>query len=318
MSATATKAKIYHLLNDGSSTVEMYTRVNKNQRVRDKGRRDDRPYLQITFMDENQRNRTIRLKLNCDTPYQDEQIEKHKILANEKFTNAEMDACRFRNGVLLTKNPAVIKFLDLHPQNENFKGECPDVLTKLFKEFDPVSKKKEEVGEFFKRLDAANKIKNMDLDEAQSTLIRLHGSFYKTPEDLEDCILQLVDYMDAADELGLDALLREGKTLEDEIDVLIGKLTQSGILSFTEPGMENFVVKKKNSVIIPVKEISGSLSPSERKRYLAEFMASTDGRLLLEDMRKELKALGETKDASEGKSETKVEDKAQAKASASK
>ena len=76
---------------------------------------------------------------------------------------------------------------------------------------------------------------------------------------------------------------------------------ESGLISFDEPGMENFVVKKKNGTVIPLKEISAALGMSERKRYLAEFMAVPEGRLLLEDLRKDV--AGEKKEEQKMKKE---------------
>lgn len=293
--ATAVKPKIYHLLDNGKSSVEYYQRINANQRVKVENRKNDRPYLQITFTDENGVNRTIRFKLNANTPFQDEQIEKLKIPANEKFTNAEMDSLWFKNGVLVTANKLAQFFLDIHPQNEKFTGDCPDIKEKLFREYNPAAKTDNDVKAFRNRAALANKILAMDLEEAQSTLIRLNGSYYKAPEELNDCITGLVDILDAADDDQVQLMLQGGVSLEDEITILISKATQRGVLSFEEPGMENFVVKKSGTRIIPLKEIPGTLPPNDRRRLFSEFLASNDGALHLEDLRKSVAATEEKK-----------------------
>lgn len=285
------KPKIYHLLDNTKSSVEHYTRVNQNQRVRDDQRPNDRPFLQITYQDHEGTNRTIRFKLNCNTIFQDEQIEKLKIPANEKFTDAERNMLMFRNGVLVVTNKSAQAFLDAHPQNENFKGECPEIHGKLFKEYNPEAKTESDVKVFRRRLAAANKVAAFTtVEEAQSLLLRLYGSYYKVPGDLNDCVTQLVAFMDESDEEGIEEVLRDGKTLEDEITILIGKALQKQVISFEEPGMENFVVKKKNGNVFPLKEISATISTAERRRLFSEFLASPDGGLTLEDLRKSVGA----------------------------
>jgi hypothetical protein len=308
-SKTQVVPKIYHLLESPFTSVKMFQKVGQ-QRVRLENKRNDRPYLQIGFMDKDGVNRVIRFKLNCNTPYQDEQIEKHKIPANAKFTPAEMNMLRFKNGVLVLTNASAQNFFDIHPQNEKFEGECTEIKSKLFKEFDPAQKKNEEVSEIIRRAEAVNKILAMSLDEMQSTLIRLYGISYKAPQDKDDCITELVKFMDNANDKGLEALLREGKTFEDEVVILIGKAMGSGLIDFNASGMENFVVKRKNGQMFPVKEISSRLPLQERKRQFTEFVMSNDGRLLLEDLRKECAVQVEAKSLSEVKvdSSGKLED----------
>lgn len=289
------KPKIYHLIDNGKSSIEHYQRISKHQRVRLGVRKNDRPYLKITCTEADEVNRTLRFKLNCNSIDQAEQIEKYKIPANEKFSDAERGMLQFKNGVLVVTNKIAQQFLDRHPQNERFNGECPDVTQKLFREFVPEEKTKNEVNAFRRRLDAANKVASVSLEEGQALLIRLHGSFYKAPDDINDVIAALVAYLDEADDKGVEEVLRDGKTLQDEITILIGKALQKEVLSFEEAGMENFVVKKKGGQIIPLKEISATLGLQERKRLFAEFLASNDGVLHLEDLRKEVGATEENK-----------------------
>lgn len=300
MSTTALKPKIYHLIDNGKTSVEHYQRVSATQRVRMENRKNDRPYLQITFTDKEGLNQTIRFKLNCNSPYQSEQIEKFKIPANEKFTDSEMGMLRFVNGVLVVSNVSAQKFLDIHPQNESFEGQCPDIQGKLFKEYNPGTEKANDVLAFKNRSALAAKIVGLSLEDAQSMLIRLNGSFYKAPEEIDDCVLALVDIMDSSTDEEVIDLLRDGVSLEDEITILISKATQAGILAFDEPGMENFVVKKKGSQAIPLKEISKNLPGDDRRRLFSEFLASNDGTLHLEDLRKMVDSL---KPADEGGNE---------------
>lgn len=288
---TALKPKIYHLVDNGKTSVEHYQRVSANQRVRLENRKNDRPYLQITFTDKDGLNKTIRFKLNCNSPFQDEQIEKFKIPANEKFTDAEMNMPRFNNGVLVVSNVALQKFLDIHPQNEAFEGQCPDIQGKLFREYNEGNVKQNDVLAFVNRAKLATKIASLSLEDAQSMLIRLNGSFYKAPEELDDCILALVDIMDSSTDEEVIDLLRDGISLEDEITILISKATQADLISFEEPGMENFVVKKKGSQTIPLKEISKNLPSDDRRRLFSEFLGSNDGTLHLEDLRKMVDSL---------------------------
>ncbi len=308
---TAVKPKIYHLLEDSNTSVEHYQRGNANQRVRLEKKKMDRPYLQLTFTDESGMNKTIRFKLNCNSPYQDEQIEKFKIPANEKFTEPERNMLWFRNGVLVVTNKLAQEFLDIHPQNESFKGDCPDEPRKLFREYNPQVKTKNDVLAFKNRSNLAAKILALDLDGAQSMLIRINGSFYKAPDELNDCIIALVDIMDNSTDEEVEDLLRDGVSLEDEITILISKATKAGILSFEEQGMENFVVKKKGSQVIPLKEISGNLPSEDRRRLFSEFLASNDGTLHLQDLRKSVDGLSEQNktDEKEPVTQNSVEEK---------
>lgn len=287
---TKSKMKIYHLLESTKSSIESYTRVDKHTRVRDVDKPNDRPFLRATFQDEEGNNRTIRFKMNCNSIWQDEQIEKLKIPANEPFSQTERRMSQFRRGVLATSNNALIAFLDAHPQNENFKGTA-EGYPKLFKEYNPEIEKAKNITAFRTRLEAAKKISELELDEAQSMLIRMRGSFAPVPPSLDDCLTELIEILDTGTDETVDAILADGNTLEDEINILIGKALSNEIISFDEPGMENFVVMKKNGTVIPLKEIHASLGQSERKRFFADYMASTEGKLLLEDLRKSVAGL---------------------------
>lgn len=303
------KAKIYHLVNKGNSTsAEIYTRIDRTRRVRSEDQPMYRPLMQVTYTDEKGESKTMRFKMNCPTFDQHEQIEKYKILANERFTDAERNALKFYNGALYTKNKNVQNFLDNHPENVNFKGECPDIKGPKFLEYDPVAVKRNDLANFNRRHDAYTKIRNMDLEEAQGMLIKLFGVGTKVPGELGDCILTLVDFLDAEDnDLVLDAILASGRTLEEDVTILIGILNQKGIISFDE--VPNFVVKNKLGKIMPLKEISSSLPKEERTRFLIQFLCSPDGSLTLNDLRNELKSVEVDKPVGEVVTEKKAESK---------
>jgi hypothetical protein len=288
--------KTYVLLDHTRPTAPIYQRVNKDQRVRIDTRAIDHPYLQITaYFEKYQKNRTLRLKLNSNSIFQDEQIEKEKMTANEKFTQRERDAVKFVNGVLNTTNVTVQKFLDEHPQFEGFDGMCEDVTIPLFKSYDKNVEIQNNNADFKKRLKVGNKIANLTLEQGQELMIRLNGSFFVPPSDLDSVQMGLVEFMDDTDDAGLDAMLREESTADEKTTILIGKAVHLGILSFTE--IENQVAKKKGSGWIPVKLIGSDHLPEERIRLFSEFITSEGGKLLYDDITKDVAKAEKKKEA---------------------
>lgn len=290
--------KIYVLLDHTKPTAPVYLQVNATQRQRLDTRPVDHAFMQLTFTDREGKNRTIRLKHSTNKIYQDEQI-KDGILANEKFTQAEKDSVRFQNGVLTTGNLTVQAFLEASPQFEDFwkpieidgekkVGYSADVQQPLYRLFD---NRKEVINEnemFKKRLKAANKIVDLDLEAAQNLMIRLNGSFFKPPTDLLDCQNALVAFLDEANEAALDDLVRDVATIDEETTVLIGKAIQAGILSFD--AVPNQVVKVTNEgKYINLKEVSSEYPMVERKRIFSEFLTSKEGKLLADDLKKDVK-----------------------------
>lgn len=297
--------KTYVLLDSLRPAKDFYVEINKQ-----KSRLDTipvwQPYLQVTFLDQSEevidydpqsktvgqkipnpkkgQNRTIRLKLNSNTPYQDEQIEKEKIPANEKFELDEYSAATFRHNTLTTSNPAVQKYLEVYPAFQGFKGICANVKQECYKLYDPSVEIVSENVEFKKRLKAANKIADLNLKDAQDTLIRIYGTFYKVPDSLEAAQNALVNYMDSSDE-ALDEILKTDTNLDDEVTVLLGRLIGLGKLSFD--AVEGQVCKKKGEDWIELKAIGNDYTPLERQRYFSEFLTSQAGKLLLDDLRNE-------------------------------
>lgn len=298
--------KTYVLLDHLKPTAQIYQQINKEQRVKLDTLPQWRPYLQITFVDllekiidynpksktykqevdnpKKGENRTIRLKLNSNTPYQDEQIEREKILANEKFSQSEYDSIKFIHNTLVTGNPAVQAYLEVYPAYDKFKGICEQITQPSYKLYNPTVEIKSENVEFKKRLKAANKIASLELKEAQDLLIRIFGTFYEVPKDVEEAQNALVNYMDGSDD-ALNDILKEDTTIDDEVQVLLGRLVSEGKISFD--AVEGQVVKKKGDGWINLKAISNEYTPLERQRYFSEFLTSQAGKLLLDDMRTE-------------------------------
>lgn len=283
--------KTYVLRSHTHSNAPVYQRINKDQRVRFEKRPIDHAYLQLTFAEApndegSTKNRTIRLKLSSNTIYQDEQI-KEGILANVPFTTAERNAVKFVQGVLMTKNTIVQKFLEASPQFGNFKGYCDAVKEPLYDLYDKSIEMKATTDEFKKRLKAANKIAEIeDLKEGQDLMIRLNGSFFKTPDNLDEVIAGLISYLDDADEAMLDKIINDSMTKDEEIIILVGRAVAAEIISFDQ--LPNQVAMKKGNNWIPVKMISSDIQASERQRFFVEFLSTNDGKLLQDDLKKQL------------------------------
>lgn len=290
--------KTYVLLEHTRPSADVFIQVNKSERVRMNRRILDHAYLRMTFTDREGNYKTIRLKTGSKSIDQSEQI-KAGILANAPFTQTEKDAVRFSNGVLMTGNITVQEFLEASPQYDKFwvaddKGRigfCDEIVRPLYTLYDERTEIVSEDQLFLKRLKAANKIASLNLEQAQSLMIRLNGSFFKTPNTIEECRLGLVDFMDNANDAGLDDILRDedSMNIDERATVLIGKAIKAGVISFDR--VPNQVVKMKNGAVVAnLKEISSEYDLEERKRYFAEFLTSNDGKLLYQDLEKEISA----------------------------
>lgn len=301
---------VFHLLPHTEASANVYVQANQNQKVRLTKRPIDHAYGQITFMDRDGTNKTIRLKLNTDEIFLHNQIKPDiGIPANEKYTQAEADARMFRDGVLMTTNPTVIKYLKTSPQFDEFwipdaegkVGQCPDIQKPLYKLYDKTIEVKSNHAMFQLRLKAANKINDIQtVTEAHELLFRLNGSAFKAPEDLLDCIDMLVGFVDDADETMLNALLKEKLNVDEKVTILLGKAINYGIISFEK--VEDHITMTIGTNTRNIKEISSSYSFDERKRYFSEFLTVPEGKLLLDDIQKEI----DIKENKKGKKE-KVE-----------
>lgn len=316
--------KIYHLLPHTDSTVPIYRRVSDGQRVPLKKRIIDHPYLQITFNDQAKRvidrqpnsdkygkeidnprygkNVTCRLKLTSNSIYQDEQI-KEGIPANQPFTQSERDAVQFNHGVLVTANPIVQWFLETVPHMKGFKGLCDDIPQPLYEIYDPTIEVTDQNKEIRKRTAAVVKVLGMDLETAQNLMVRLNGSYVKTPDTLEEVQNQLVDFIDNAGDAELEELMKDEANSDQQITILLGRVIKAGILSFDQE--PNHVSKKKGNGWVSVKMVSSDATIVERERLFTVFLGSPEGKLLLEDLKAELKKMKKGKKAKEVEQEEK-------------
>lgn len=273
-------------------TAPIYVHVAKGKRMRIDKIPLWEPYLQYTFTDKEGKNKTTRLKLNSDSIYQDEQI-KSGILANERFTTAERNSRKFRNGVLLTGIPIVQKFLEEGcPHFSGFEGICQEVSTKTFRRYDKSVEVKSTNKAFKDNLAAANKIAGLDLKGAQDLLLKIFGFHYTVPDDLDEAQNALVEYMNGSDE-AVQEIISETVTVDQEIKILLGKLMNAKKISFD--AIEGQVAKKKNEEWIPLKSIGLDYSVAEKERIFSEFLSTPSGLTILADLKNEVDKVAEPK-----------------------
>ena len=273
-------------------TAPIYVHVAKGKRMRIDKIPLWEPYLQYTFTDKDGKNKTTRLKLNSDSIYQDEQV-KAGILANERFTTAERNSRKFRNGVLLTGIPIVQKFLEEGcPHFKDFEGICQDVQSKAFRRYDKSVEVKSTNKAFKDNLAAANKIAGLDLKGAQDLLLKIYGFHYTVPQDLDEAQNVLVAYMNESD-AAVQEIIDENVTIDQEIKILLGKLMNAKKISFD--AIEGQVAKKKNEDWIPLKSIGLDYSVDEKERIFSEFLSTPSGLTILADLKNEADKLTENK-----------------------
>ncbi len=281
--------KTYVLLDALKPTAPIYYQADKQNRVRIETIPIWKPYMQLTFMDAvDKKNKTIRLKLNSNTPYQDVQIKEENIPANTPYTPDEYNAIKFRHNVLITDNPVVQEFLEVSPQIEGFKGRCDAIKGPSYKIYDRSIEVKSENKLFKDRLAAANKINDLQLNDAQEMLIRIRGSFYTPPTSIEECQNELINFIDEGDD-SLAIVLKEETNIDDQNTIMLGKLINGGVISFD--AVPDQVAKRKGDGWINLKEIPNEYPLSERKRLFEQFLSTTNGKLLLEDLQNDLKEL---------------------------
>lgn len=293
--------KTYVLLAHTKPTANVYIHPNNGQKVRIENRPLDHAYLKLTYQDREGLNKTIRLKMGCDDIDQQKQIKEFLIPANEPFTQAERDAVRFHDGILKTDNITVQTFLETSPQFDGFwkpnekgkVGVCSSINGPLYTLLDKSVELNEDFEMFQLKLKAANKIDSLNLKEAQEMQIRLNGSYFTPPDDEKECKLGLLAFAEETNKAGLEAILKEDINQDEEVTILLGKAINLNILSFDK--VENQVVRIKGNKVTELKEIPSSYDPEERKRYFSVFLTSPEGRLLLEDIKKDV-AAAEKKD----------------------
>ncbi len=295
-------AKTYVLLEHTHASANVFLQVNQHQRVRLYKRPIDHAYGQITQTNRDGKNVTLRLKLQTDEIDQAKQIKEIGIPANEKYTQAERDALMFRDGVLITDNPTVQKFLETSaqfadnwdkakdPEGKGRVVRTADIRQPLYALYDETVTLKADDDVFMNRLNAANKIaKVKDIKTGQDLLYRLYGAFHKVPQTLLEIRAQLIAYLDEADDKMIAFILKDDKemNIDENTEVLIGKAIGFGLLSFdaVEDQVTILVGGKQRNV----KQIPSEYQPEERKTYFAQFLTSEDGKLVRTELEKEVK-----------------------------
>ncbi|MBP8982713.1 MAG: hypothetical protein KBG19_06740 [Bacteroidales bacterium] len=300
--------KTYVLLGHTEPSANVYLQVSQSQRIRMTKRKHDAPALQITFTGRDGKNQTIRLKLNCASIIQAEQIKEFGILANERFTNAERDAVRFKNGRLVTDNLTVQQFLEAHPSNEAFwkkddkgrVGSCYEITGPLFKELDEVSEINSENKSLRNRINAAKNVIDMKTaEEVKEVIIMIEGAAYSVPpksqgqedsvylKDLQNMVIERLDEMDNEGIESLNNYLEKKtkKSPEDEALLIVAKAKESGIISF-DIDPKKIIRIGKGGVKIDIKSVQEDYTVEDKINYLVEFLLSDAGKTAYDDLKK--------------------------------
>lgn len=287
--------KTYVLLENMDAEAKIYQTTADGQRIQVKKMPFHRPTLRQTFYTPEGVSKTIRYKLGATDASgksvidQREQMDRLKIEANDPFTQQERRDLMFRHGVLTTNKLIAQDYLEAHPECLGFEGTCDDVREPRYKLLDNVATAKIKNNDMRLRVKAANKILDLNLEEAQATLIRLNGSFFTTPTDLEDCQNLLMEFVDDAEEAGLKAVLKEDSetTVDEKTTVLIGSLLNANILSFNAIN-GNISKKDKDGKWMAIRSISSEHSLEEKVRLFSDFL-NDEGKTLRFDLEKDLK-----------------------------
>jgi hypothetical protein len=232
--------------------------------------------------------------LNSDSIFQDDQI-KEGIPANERFTDAEKKAVEFVNGICRASNETVQKFLETNPQFEGSKSRSSDPdIRPLYMLLDKENEVKVTNKELKLRVKAAARVMDIEtLEEAQELIIRLNGKHVVPPATLEECQNRLMDFIDSAEEGGLNAVLKTEQTKDEKINILITKAINADVISFSKE--KNQVSKKGkgkgDNTWKAVKMIGSDIDTTERQRLFAEYLATPEGEALREDIEKDLAGL---------------------------
>lgn len=280
--------KIYVLLESMDADAPVYQTLADGTRIQVKKIRSHRPTLRQDFQDEDGVGKVIRYKIGSQTIDQRVQIDKEKLEANARFTSQEYKDLEFNFAINVTNKKMVQDYLEAHPEFEGFKGFCDDVKSPRYKLLDEAGEQKIKNTDTRKRIKAANKIIDLNLEAAQELLLRLNGSFFVTPTELEPCQNLLIDFVDDAEEAGLDAILKEEaeRTVDEKTTVLIGKLINAKVLSFD--AVEGKITKVKGGKEIILRDMSSEYSMDERKRLFSDFLNTTDGSALKNDLENDL------------------------------
>lgn len=276
--------KTYQLLSSKAPTAPIFMAVSSSEQVRIDVLKSWRPYMIATIIDGEGVSRVIRFKLGSTSIYLTDQI-RDGIPANAKFTEAERKAVHFRNGQLITDIPILQKFLEASPQFDKFDGKSPEDIRPAYQLYAKDKAVTNRLNDIRRSVKAANKIDRIDLAEAHELLLRINGTGTDLPENIDEAKVLLIDLIEASTE-ALDEVLKKDITVDDEINVLIGKLVHHDLLSFD--AVDGQVAVKRDGVWKGVRALSSEYAPEDRQKYLVEFLASDSGRPLLESLYKEL------------------------------
>ena len=282
------KFKTYVLVSSMDNTVPIFQRVSKDQRVPIVKRAGFAPFLQLVIQDKDGISRHVRYKEGCPTFDFDEQVDKYKIPPNAKYTNAEYKDRHFIDGTLTTKKTTLQNWLEMYPGFEGSENTADDISTQYML-YDKSVDNKIQNEATKKRVRAMNRVLDLDLNGAQAMIIRLNGSFFIPPNDLDECQNMLVDFVDAAEDGGLDAVLKVDTELnvDEKTTILIGSLLSAELLSFDK--VKGKISKKdKGGKWIEIREMSSEYPLEERKRLFSDFLNTDDGKALKVDLEKDL------------------------------
>lgn len=274
--------KTYVLLENMDADAPVYRQMADGKREQIKKIPFHRPTLRQEFQDKDGNGHVIRYKQASKFIDQAEQMEKEKLDANLPFTTVERRDCEFRHGILVTPKLRAQEYLEAHPEFQGFEGYCDTVREPKYRLLNEAVDAKLKNTETKKRIQAASKVFDLGLKQAQEMLTRLNGSFFETPNTIEECQNMLITFIDDSEEAGLDAVLKVKNNDDEEATILIGSLLRKEKLSFNVK--EGQVSKKDvNGKWIDVKEIVAD-TLEERKRLFIQYILSDNGNSLLNDL----------------------------------
>ncbi|MEO6305975.1 MAG: hypothetical protein ABIP51_22705 [Bacteroidia bacterium] len=281
--------KTYVLLESMNAEAPVYQTTGDGQRSQVKKIPFHRPTLRQEFTDKDGNAKVIRYKSFSKFIDQDLQIEKEKLDANVAFTATERRDCEFRFATLTTNKVRAQEYLEAHPEFQGFDGYCENVRQPKYKLLDEAKEAETLNTEMRKRIKAANKIIDLELEDLQAMIIRLNGSFVETPNTKRECENMLMAFVDDGNENAVDAVLKEDKdlTVDDKTGVLIGRLLNAKLLSFD--AVDGKISKKdKAGQWITVREMSSEYDMLEKMRLFSDFLNTDDGKALKNDLEKDL------------------------------
>lgn len=283
--------KTYVLLDEmNPQNNNLYRRIGKTQRERIDKRRDFGLHLRSTVVKDGKRV-VIRYKETSNDIEQDKQI-KDGILANAPFTNGEYATMNFLFGTKTTNDPVVQEYIETYAGFEGNNFTSPDVSIKQYKLLDFQKEAKNLNETTRRRVQAASKIIAFNLDETKDRLWKAYGTNFTPSEDVEVNQNTLIKYLDESED-AVKEILDDSTNVDDEVKILLGKAIAAKNISFNQTVGQ--VSRKKGEVWQDIKAISSDLSSEERISLFSEFLTSDAGKLLKDDIEKDLKKSSKTK-----------------------